>query len=103
MLGQIPGITYVELPEADRCCGAAGSYNIMHYEQSMAVLDRKMDSVKKSGTDLLATECPGCIIQLSYGVRRAGLPVRVLHVSQLIQEVYLGKHGAQPRQAHPAA
>ena len=91
MLGQIPGVAYVELPEADRCCGAAGSYNIMHYEQSMAVLDRKMESLKKTGADILTTECPGCVIQLGYGVRRAGLPVRVLHVSQLLQEVYLGK------------
>jgi len=88
LLKKIPGLTYVEMPEADLCCGAAGSYNIMHYEQSMKVLDRKMDNLKKTEADILATECPGCLIQLSYGVRRAGLGVRVAHISQLLQEVY---------------
>jgi glycolate oxidase iron-sulfur subunit len=90
LLKKISGLTYTEMPEADRCCGAAGSYNVMHYEQSMKVLDRKMENLKKTGADILTTECPGCIIQLSYGVRRAGLGVRVLHLSELIREVHQG-------------
>jgi glycolate oxidase iron-sulfur subunit len=90
MLRSMPGIQYVELPEADLCCGAAGSYNIMHYEQSMKVLDRKMEGLKKTGADILTTECPGCCIQLAYGVRRAHLPTRVVHISQLMQEIYYG-------------
>ncbi len=89
MLQNIPGVSYVEMPEADRCCGAAGSYNIMHYEQSMAVLNRKMENLQKTGAQVLTTECPGCLIQLSYGVRKEKLPVRVVHLSQLLKEVYL--------------
>jgi glycolate oxidase iron-sulfur subunit len=87
LLKRIPGLTYVELPEADRCCGGAGSYNVMHYEQSMRVLDRKIEMLKKTGADILATECPGCIIQLSYGVRRAGLGTRIAHLSELLREL----------------
>jgi len=87
LLKKIPGLTYIELPEADRCCGAAGSYNVMHYEQSMKVLDRKMEMVKKTGADILATECPGCIIQIGYGARRAGLKTRVVHLSELVREI----------------
>ena len=87
LLKKIPGLTYVELPEADRCCGGAGSYNLSHFEQSMKVLDRKMELVKKAGADILATECPGCIIQLRYGARRAGLGIRVVHLSELLREM----------------
>lgn len=88
LLKKIPGMTYVELPDADRCCGAAGSYNVMHYEQSMKVLDCKMENLKKTGAEILTTECPGCIIQLSYGVRSAGLNVKVVHISELVREMY---------------
>ncbi len=88
LLKKIPGLTYAEMPEADRCCGAAGSYNIMHYEQSMKVLDYKMENLKKTGADILTTECPGCVIQLSYGVRRAGLNVRVVHISELLRDAW---------------
>ncbi|NWF57538.1 MAG: (Fe-S)-binding protein [Syntrophaceae bacterium] len=87
LLKRVPGLNYLELPEADRCCGAAGSYNLMHYEQSMKVLDRKVEMVKKMGADILTTECPGCIIQLRYGVRRAGLGTRVAHLSELFREM----------------
>jgi glycolate oxidase iron-sulfur subunit len=91
ILQAIPGVQYVEMPEADRCCGAAGSYNIMHYEQSMAVLAKKMENLKKTQAQILTTECPGCLIQLSYGVRREKLPVEVIHISQLLERAYLGK------------
>ena len=87
LLKRIPGLTYVELPEADRCCGGAGGYNISRYDQSMKVLDRKMELVRKTGADILATECPGCIIQLSHGARRAGLGTRVVHLSELLREM----------------
>ena len=87
LLKKIPGLVLVEMPEADRCCGGGGGYNLAHYDQSMQVLDRKMERVKKAGADILATECPGCIIQLAHGVRRAGLNTRVLHLSELIREM----------------
>ncbi len=97
LLKKIPGVTFIELPEADRCCGAAGSYNVMHYEQSMKVLESKMENLKKTGAEVLATECPGCIIQLSYGTRRAGLSVKVLHISELLREVYQGNISSPAR------
>ena len=86
LLQKIPGVEMVELAESDRCCGAAGSYNVLHYDQSMRVLDRKMDNLKKTGAEVLTTECPSCCIQLGYGVRRAGLQVRVVHISELVRE-----------------
>lgn len=85
LLKRTPGINYVELPEADWCCGGAGAYALSHYDLSKAVLDRKMENLKKTGASLLVTSCPACIIQLSYGVRQHGLKVRVCHISEAIQ------------------
>jgi len=42
LLKSIPGMTYTEMPEADWCCGAAGSYTFLHHPEAMGVLDRKM-------------------------------------------------------------
>ena len=84
IIQKIPGVEYRELPEADWCCGAAGTYNIAHYGQSMQILDRKMGNVKKTGADILVTTCPGCKIQLSYGVRKNKLNCEVLDIAELI-------------------
>ena len=86
LVKSIPGVDYRELREADWCCGAAGSYNFMHNDISMKILGRKVDNVEKSGADIVVTECPSCIMQLSLGAKRRGLPTRVLSVSQLLRE-----------------
>jgi glycolate oxidase iron-sulfur subunit len=86
ILESLPGVEYREMPEADWCCGGAGSYALSHFETAMKVLDRKIDNVEKTGANVLTTSCPACIIQLAYGVRRRNLPVRVCHLSELIRE-----------------
>jgi glycolate oxidase iron-sulfur subunit len=85
ILNQLPGVEYRQLPEADWCCGGAGSYAFAHYELSQQVLSRKMENLKKSGADLLVTSCPACIMHLSYGVRKHGLSTKVCHISELIK------------------
>jgi glycolate oxidase iron-sulfur subunit len=84
ILKKMPGVEYRELPEADWCCGGAGSYALSHYDLSQSVLDRKMDNLKKTEADLLVTSCPACMIQLSYGIRRHKLKRRVCHISQVV-------------------
>lgn len=84
LLKSLKGVEYRELPEADWCCGGAGSYALSHYDLSQRVLDRKIENVAKTGAQILATSCPACIIQLSYGVRKHQLPVRVCHFSEVL-------------------
>jgi glycolate oxidase iron-sulfur subunit len=83
LLQAVPGATFRELTEADSCCGAAGTYGLLHPETSAAIIDRKMGYVRQTGAAILATECPSCMLQLALGVRRAGLDVTVLNVSQV--------------------
>lgn len=86
ILKSLPGIEFKELPEADWCCGGAGSYSLTHYDLSQQVLDRKMENLKKTEADILVTACPACMIQLSYGVRRHGLKTKVLHISEVMAQ-----------------
>ena len=83
-LRAVAGLEFRELPEADWCCGGAGSYALSHYDLSQKVLDRKMDRVEQTGANLLVTSCPACIIQLRYGVRKRRLPVRVCHIVEVV-------------------
>jgi len=84
ILKNIEGIEYREMPEADWCCGGAGSYALSHYDLSQKVLDRKMKNLKKTDAAILVTSCPACMIQLSFGVRRHGLKTKVCHISQVV-------------------
>ncbi len=88
LLQAIPGLDYVEMNEANMCCGGAGSYGLTHHEISMAVLDRKMGNAARTGATVLATACPGCAMQLSTGVKRSGNNLKVRHVIELLDYAY---------------
>ncbi|MBN1570854.1 MAG: (Fe-S)-binding protein [Acidobacteria bacterium] len=93
LLSLIDGLEFVELPEADWCCGSAGSQLITHYDTSSKVLNRKMDNVAKTEAHILASGCPGCQMQLNTGLKRRGLPLRVVHPVTLLDEAYGGADG----------
>jgi glycolate oxidase iron-sulfur subunit len=93
LLAMIDGIEYIELPDADWCCGSAGSQLITHYETSLKVLDRKMDNLAATGAQIIASGCPGCQMQLNTGIERRGLPVRVVHPITLLDEAYESSNG----------
>jgi glycolate oxidase iron-sulfur subunit len=91
LLAAVPGVTLQEMPGADLCCGSAGIYNVVQNEMSSQILLRKMDSVKSTGAEIIATANPGCMLQLQAGVRRHGSGQRVMHVVELLDLAYRNK------------
>ncbi|MDH4153420.1 MAG: FAD-binding oxidoreductase [Nitrospira sp.] len=85
VLASLPGVNYVEMQDADRCAGGAGTYLVKDYETSQKILERKTRAITKSGANVVATSCPACMIQLRNGVEDS---VQVKHVAQLLQEAY---------------
>ena len=88
LLAAIPGLSFVEMPGADICCGSAGIYNLVETEMSAAILASKMASVNSTHAAIVATANPGCMLQLEAGVRQHGSKQRVMHVVELLDLAY---------------
>lgn len=88
LLQEACGLQLVEMAEPDLCCGGAGTYGVFNFEESMKVLDQKMEGVKKTGAEVLASGCPGCMLQLKLGAKRKGLSVKVKHPVELLSEAH---------------
>lgn len=88
LLRAIEGIRYVELADADTCCGSAGIYNITHHEASLEILDKKIENIKAINPDVIVTANPGCMIQLKAGLLRHNLSSEVLHIASFLNQVY---------------
>ncbi|WP_211749869.1 (Fe-S)-binding protein [Paenibacillus sp. Marseille-Q4541] len=86
LIGQIPGIEYIEMNGADQCCGSAGIYNITNYDMSMDILDDKMKEVEKTKAHLIVTANPGCLLQMKQGILRAGMEdqMEAVHIMDLL-------------------
>ena len=91
ILNAIPGLELVEMEGSSMCCGAAGIYTITQREMSQRLLQNKMESMAATGAETVATANPGCVIQLETGLRMTGIPGRVCHVVDLLDEAYQGE------------
>lgn len=88
LLRAIPGLTFKEMAGSDLCCGSAGIYNVLQNDMAMAVLERKMESVNRTGAEVVVTANPGCMIQLQAGACLHGKGQRVKHVVEMLDEAY---------------
>ena len=85
ILTAIKDIEFVEMRDANVCCGMAGSFSIYYYGLAKKIADKKIAAIKETGADIVATGCPGCEIQLIDGIIRNKLPVKVMHLMDLVK------------------
>ncbi|MRG84917.1 (Fe-S)-binding protein [Salinibacillus xinjiangensis] len=88
LLKSIPGITFIPMEKPNKCCGSAGIYNLVHYDESMDILDEKMKDVNQVSVDGIVTTNPGCHLQMKLGVEREGKSdqIKVYHLVELLGE-----------------
>ena len=88
LLRAVPDLKMVALEGAERCCGAAGIYNLLEPDMSQGVLKEKLSHVRETGAAILATGNPGCQMQIGAGARLEGISLRVCHPIELLDESY---------------
>ena len=88
LLRSIPGLELVEMEDASRCCGGAGTYSMLQGDLSSRLLRSKMEKVTATSPDLVVTANPGCMMQLEAGIRARGLDARVVHVVDVLDMAY---------------
>ncbi len=86
ILKSLPGITFVEMQDAQKCCGGGGSFSFYNYDLSKQISQHKVENIEASGASTVVTGCPGCMLQLKDQLGQKGLPVRVEHLIQLVDE-----------------
>ncbi len=65
------------------CCGGAGTFYLDFPQESRKILAEKNAAFRNTGADVIATECPACLIQLSRAGAE-GARYKVVHISQVI-------------------
>jgi glycolate oxidase iron-sulfur subunit len=85
LLHRIPGITLLEMQNADRCCGFGGMMRLTHHDLSNGIAEEKVKSIIATSAPVVATGCPGCRMQITDALRRAGSDVAVLHPVQVLE------------------
>jgi glycolate oxidase iron-sulfur subunit len=84
LLGAVGNLDVIDIPNGDRCCGAAGIYNVTEPEMSARLMREKADAILSTGAAMVASANPGCTMQLAAGLRERGADVRIVHPIELL-------------------
>jgi len=93
VLAAIPALELIPLHESERCCGAAGIYNLIEPETSNLVLEDKLVNVHDTRASFVASGNPGCMMQIGAGLIRDGSPMRAVHPVDLLDASYAASGG----------
>jgi glycolate oxidase iron-sulfur subunit len=84
LLRRIPGLSLVELPESELCCGSAGVYNLLEPALASELARRTLERIRQTGARVVATANPGCLMQIARQSRAEGLALDVVHPVELL-------------------
>ncbi|ODA40678.1 LUD domain-containing protein [Desulfosporosinus sp. BG] len=88
IIQKIPGVNYVEMQDADMCCGFGGSFSLSFYELSQRINEGKLKDVADTQATTLATSCPGCMVHFRDGIAQHAMKQKVSHVVQILSRAY---------------
>ncbi|MDH3998806.1 MAG: (Fe-S)-binding protein, partial [Desulfuromonadales bacterium] len=84
ILKALPQVEFIEMTDAGTCCGLGGTYSVYHYDTSKKIGAKKAANIDASGAELVATDCPGCIMQLQDSINHAKGGQRTVHILELL-------------------
>ena len=86
LLHQIRGIEFVEMVDADYCCGFGGSFAVKYPVISTAMVEDKVRHILNARADTVVAADMGCLMNIQGALHRKSIPVQAKHIAQMLAE-----------------
>ena len=86
LLAAVDGLTLVDLPRSEACCGFGGTFAVKNADTSVAMGLDKVDDVLGSGAEVLTAGDTSCLMHIGGLLSRQKSPVRVMHLAEILAE-----------------
>jgi L-lactate dehydrogenase complex protein LldE len=84
LIRHVRGAEFVELRNADSCCGFGGTFSVKYPEISVAILDNKIDAIENAGVRAVVSSDASCLMQIGGRLSRNGSVVKPMHLAELL-------------------
>jgi L-lactate dehydrogenase complex protein LldE len=84
LLRKVRGLTLLELPQKEQCCGFGGTFAVKNADVSAAMLAEKDACVVETGAEVVTALDNSCLMQIYGGLHRAGSNVRTMHLAEIL-------------------
>jgi L-lactate dehydrogenase complex protein LldE len=84
LISKVRGAEFVEMDNADSCCGFGGTFSVKYPEISLAILDQKIEAIERAKVDAVISGDASCLMQIGGRLSRKGSAVQVMHIAELL-------------------
>jgi Fe-S oxidoreductase len=84
LLRHVRGMTLLELPEADQCCGFGGTFALKNADVSAAMLADKCAAVGDTGAEYVTAADNSCLLHIGGGLSRNHSPATAIHYAEIL-------------------
>jgi L-lactate dehydrogenase complex protein LldE len=84
LLEAVAGLTLVDLPRSEACCGFGGTFAVKNADTSIAMGSDKVGDVLASGAEVLTAGDTSCLMHIGGLLSRRGSGVRVMHLAEIL-------------------
>jgi len=90
LLASLEGIEFAELSRPDECCGFGGTFAVSEEAVSCMMGQDRLADHQQAGTQVLTSGDMSCLMHLEGIARRQEIPMRVMHVAEILAEAACG-------------
>jgi L-lactate dehydrogenase complex protein LldE len=84
LLRAVEGISLVELPDAEQCCGFGGTFALKNPAVSSAMLADKMTAVRATSATTVTAGDASCLLHIGGGLSRLDTGIGTRHLAEIL-------------------
>jgi L-lactate dehydrogenase complex protein LldE len=86
LLQNVRGITYIELPNLEECCGFGGTFSVKMPGTSLAMGCTKKENIVKTGAEVVVSADISCLMHIGGILRRDPITsnIRTMHIAEVL-------------------
>jgi L-lactate dehydrogenase complex protein LldE len=84
LIRKVKGAEFVEIDNAEACCGFGGTFSVKFPEISVAILDQKIEAIERANVQAVVAADASCLMQIGGRLSRNGSKVQVMHLAELL-------------------
>jgi len=84
LLAKVKGLTLVEMPENDVCCGFGGTFSVKNIGISSAMVQQKVENALSTGAEYIVSTEASCLLNIETYIKQQKLPIKAIHIADLL-------------------
>lgn len=84
LLKSVRGLTLLDLPQSDECCGFGGTFAIKNADVSAAMLGEKLRCVMNTGAEVCTATDNSCLMHIAGALSRQRSGIRTAHLAEIL-------------------